>query len=126
MIMAASLASEETFLENVAFEPEICDLLKLLRVIGVEMMRCCQNLHIQGCDSLLSGVEHVLISDRIECMSYAYAAAATRGKVHLIGKNLVSQLPCYERLEYYVDGNGCDVISIDDVDHRWCKLRAGR
>ena len=116
VIMAASLASGETFLENVAFEPEICDLLKLLHAMGVEMMRCGQNLHIQGRDSLLSGVEHVLISDRIECMSYAYAAAATRGKVHLIGKNLVSQLPYYERLEYYVDGNGCDVISIDDVD----------
>lgn len=125
VIMAASLAAGETLLENVAFEPEICDLLKVLSAMGVEMQRCGQNLQIQGRDSLLSGVEHVLLSDRIECMSYAYAAAATRGHVRLIGRNLISQLPYHERLSCDIDSDGNDIIDITDADALLPDFQAG-
>src|ERR1700740_2507700 len=70
ILMAAALADGETILENCAREPEVTDLILLLRKMGAKI--CGDGsavLHIQGASSL-GGAEHTVIADRIEAGTF--------------------------------------------------------
>jgi UDP-N-acetylglucosamine 1-carboxyvinyltransferase len=85
LMMAATLASGETVLENAAREPEVVDLARCLRAMGARIEgEGTTTLHIQGVERLHQAT-HPVMPDRIETGTYLAAAAATRGKVCVRG-----------------------------------------
>ena len=79
ILMAAALADGETTLENSACEPEVTDLIALLRKMGAKISGDgTPMLHIRGVSSL-RGAEHSVIADRIEAGTFLTAGAITNG-----------------------------------------------
>jgi UDP-N-acetylglucosamine 1-carboxyvinyltransferase len=79
ILMAATLAEGDTILENAACEPEITDLVVMLRKMGA----CIEGdgtstLRICGVDKL-RGTRHTVIPDRIEAGTFLIAGAITGG-----------------------------------------------
>jgi UDP-N-acetylglucosamine 1-carboxyvinyltransferase len=84
IIMAASLASGESEINNIAIEPEVIDLIKCLKSMGSEIdFIGNRKILIQGKENL-RGTTHEVIPDRIEAGTYMIAGA-------LIGNNLKIQ-----------------------------------
>ena len=85
ILMAATLAKGETRLDNAAREPEVTDLVELLKKMGAEIEGAgTSSLLVRGVDKL-HGAAHSIIPDRIEAGTFLVAAAITAGDVELIG-----------------------------------------
>ncbi|MEH6546414.1 MAG: UDP-N-acetylglucosamine 1-carboxyvinyltransferase [Sneathiella sp.] len=83
LLMAACLATGQTVLENAAREPEITDLIRLLRQMGALIEGDgTDRLTITGVDKL-KGTDYRVMPDRIETGTYAIAAAITGGEIEL-------------------------------------------
>jgi UDP-N-acetylglucosamine 1-carboxyvinyltransferase len=83
ILMAATLADGETILENAAREPEVTDLVHLLRKMGAHIEGVATStLTIRGVRSL-RGAEHSVIPDRIEAGTFLVAGAITNGDLTL-------------------------------------------
>ena len=81
IMMAASLASGTTILENVAKEPEIVDLAHCLRSMGAKIEgEGSSVITIEGVDEL-KPANHRVIPDRIEAGTLLIAGAITGGDV---------------------------------------------
>ena len=81
LMMAATLATGETVLENAACEPEVTDLAVFLRGMGAEIEgEGTSTIRIQGVDTL-SGGAHTVLPDRIETGTFLVAAAVTGGRI---------------------------------------------
>jgi UDP-N-acetylglucosamine 1-carboxyvinyltransferase len=79
ILMAAVLADGETILENAAREPEITDLVVMLRKMGACIAGDgTATLRIRGVKEL-HGTEHTVIPDRIEAGTFLIAGAITGG-----------------------------------------------
>jgi UDP-N-acetylglucosamine 1-carboxyvinyltransferase len=79
LMMAATLASGETVLENAAQEPEVKDLADLLIKMGAKIEGAgTSTIRIEGVRKL-GGADHTIISDRIEAGTFLIAGAITRG-----------------------------------------------
>jgi UDP-N-acetylglucosamine 1-carboxyvinyltransferase len=79
ILMAAVLADGETVLENAAREPEVTDLVVMLRKMGAQICGDgTSTLRIRGVAEL-HGTEHSVISDRIEAGTFLVAGAITTG-----------------------------------------------
>jgi UDP-N-acetylglucosamine 1-carboxyvinyltransferase len=79
ILMAAALADGETVLENAAREPEVTDLVALLRKMGAQICGDgTATLRIRGAKEL-HGTEHAVIPDRIEAGTFLVAGAITGG-----------------------------------------------
>jgi len=84
ILMAAALADGETVLENAAREPEITDLIALLRKMGAKISGDgSATLRIEGARKL-DGAVHTVIPDRIEAGTFLMAGALTGGDLSLI------------------------------------------
>jgi len=83
LLMAATLASGTTVLENAAREPEVSDLAELLVKMGAKITGIgSDRLVIEGVESL-HGAEHSVIPDRIEAGTFLCAVAAAGGEITL-------------------------------------------
>jgi len=81
ILMAAALADGETVLENAAREPEVTDLVVMLRKMGAEISGDgTSTLRICGVEKL-RGTEHTVIPDRIEAGTFLVAGAITGGEL---------------------------------------------
>jgi UDP-N-acetylglucosamine 1-carboxyvinyltransferase len=79
ILMAAALAKGETILENSAREPEVTDLVVMLRKMGAQIEGDgTSTLRIRGVEKLY-GTEHTVIPDRIEAGTFLMAGAITGG-----------------------------------------------
>jgi UDP-N-acetylglucosamine 1-carboxyvinyltransferase len=79
ILMAAALAEGETVLENAAREPEVTDLVVMLRKMGAQITGDgTSTLRIRGVEKL-HGTEHTVIPDRIEAGTFLVAGAITGG-----------------------------------------------
>ena len=79
LMMAATLASGETVLENAAQEPEVTDLAEMLIAMGARIEgHGTSRIRIVGVDRL-HGVSHRIVADRIEAGTFLCAVAATGG-----------------------------------------------
>jgi UDP-N-acetylglucosamine 1-carboxyvinyltransferase len=79
ILMAATLAEGETILENAAREPEVTDLVVMLRKMGAHITGDNTSvLKIQGVAEL-HGAEHTVIPDRIEAGTFLLAGGITGG-----------------------------------------------
>lgn len=98
LLMASTLASGTTVLENCACEPEIIDLADLLSKMGAKISGAGEGtIEIEGVDRL-TGASHRVIPDRIEAGTYLLAAAITGGDV-LVEQARASDLsPLIEKL----------------------------
>ena len=84
-LMAASLSSGETIIDNAAREPEIVDLCRCLVAMGAEIEGIgTERLVVHG-KPRLHGATYQVMPDRIEAGSYACAAAITGGDLELVG-----------------------------------------
>src|ERR1700740_2113445 len=83
ILMAATLADGETILENSAREPEVTDLVVMLRKMGAKISGDETSiLRIRGVERL-HGTEHSVIPDRIEAGTFLVAGAITGGDLTL-------------------------------------------
>jgi UDP-N-acetylglucosamine 1-carboxyvinyltransferase len=81
ILMAAALAEGETVLENAAREPEVTDLIAMLRKMGAEICGDgSSTLRVRGVERL-HGTEHCVIPDRIEAGTFLVAGAITGGEL---------------------------------------------
>jgi len=85
LMMAAVLADGTTILENAAREPEVVDLARCLVAMGARIEGAGSDvIRIDGVPHL-RGAHHRVMADRIETGTYLAAAAATGGRVRLVG-----------------------------------------
>lgn len=83
ILMAAALAEGETVLQNAAREPEVTDLVEMLRKMGAQIEGDgSSTLRIRGVEKL-NGTEHGVIPDRIESGTFLVAGAITGGDLTL-------------------------------------------
>src|SRR5690349_14291197 len=82
-MMAASLASGTTVIDNAAQEPEVADVADCLNKMGARISGAgTPRIVIEGA-SALHGARHAVLPDRIETGTYAMAVAMTGGEVLL-------------------------------------------
>ena len=85
IMMAATLASGTTVIENAAREPEVVDLAHCLNAMGARVQGAGSDVvTIEGVDRL-HGARYRVMPDRIETGTYLAAAAATGGSIRLTG-----------------------------------------
>jgi len=82
LVMAATLAEGETRIENPALEPEIFDLIDLLKKMGAQVASEDGTIRIVG-QRNLHGTQHTIIPDRMEAGTYLLAGAITKGDVEV-------------------------------------------
>ncbi|MCC6916910.1 UDP-N-acetylglucosamine 1-carboxyvinyltransferase [Nitrosomonas sp.] len=83
LMMAATLASGTTVLENAAREPEVIDLANCLISMGAKIEGAGSDvITIEGVDRL-HGCSHTVMPDRIETGTFLTAAAACGGDITL-------------------------------------------
>lgn len=83
LMMAATLASGTTILENAAREPEVVDLADCLIAMGADIRGAgSDTITIQGVERL-HAAHHRIMPDRIESGTYLVAAAMTGGAITL-------------------------------------------
>jgi UDP-N-acetylglucosamine 1-carboxyvinyltransferase len=82
-MLAATLADGHTVIRPAAREPEVDDLMAMLRKMGAEVERTAPDtIEVEG-RRRLRGAEHGVIGDRIEAGTFVIAAAVTGGEVTL-------------------------------------------
>ncbi len=85
VMMTATLARGTTLIGNAAMEPEIGDLADCLNAMGADISGAgTSEIRINGV-ARLGGATHRMLPDRIEAGTYAMAAAATGGRLRLVG-----------------------------------------
>ena len=112
LLMAASLARGETEIRNPAREPEITDLIDLLRKMGAQIEVETDRLRVAGV-AHLHGANHTIIPDRMEIGTYLLAAAITGGSVKVEEVVLEHLNPLFTALQdagISVSGRGKSVV----------------
>lgn len=85
LMMAASLATGETIIDNPAKEPEVVELANFLNKAGAKIEGAgSDTIRITGVKELKAAT-HQIIPDRIEAGTYVIACAITKGDVILEG-----------------------------------------
>lgn len=98
VMMAATLASGTSVLDNCAREPEIVDLANLLNSAGARIEGAGdERIVIEGVDGLET-TAHTIIVDRIEAGTYLIGAAISRGDVTVLGAQPKHLEPLLEKL----------------------------
>ena len=83
ILMAATLASGTSVIENAAREPEVVDLANCLISMGARIEGAgTDTITVEGVESL-GGTQYKVLPDRIETGTYLVAAAITRGHIKI-------------------------------------------
>ncbi len=121
-MLAAVLATGTTVIDNAALEPEVDDLVAMLRAMGARIERTAPHrLEIEGVERL-HGVEHRVIGDRLEAGTFAIAAAVTGGDITIRGVDpghLGAFLEVLERICVPVD-----LLPADGTDPAGLRVRS--
>lgn len=114
LLLAASLASGTTVLENAAREPEVVDTAVFLNLLGAHIKGAGTNvITIEGAEEL-RGASYAIIPDRLEAGTYLLAAAATAGDVlvaQMIPEHISALLATLEESGATVD-RGTDGVRV--------------
>lgn len=93
IILAATMASGRTIIENAAREPHIVDLANFLNSMGADIRGAgTDTIKVSGVERLHGG-SYSIIPDQIEAGTYMVAAAATGGEV-LVKNVIPKHLDC--------------------------------
>jgi len=98
ILMGAVLADGETEIENGAIEPEVEDLVRLLREMGARIEIEGRTIRITGVRAL-GAAEHTLIPDRMEAGTFLLAGAIGGGPVVVAGARPDHLAPFLRSLE---------------------------
>ena len=111
IMMAASMASGRTTIENAAREPHVVDVANFLNSMGANIRGAGTDvIKIRGVQRL-HRTEYSVIPDQIEAGTFMFAAAATRGDVtvlNVIPKHLEATIAKLVEI-------GCEVEEFDDA-----------
>ena len=111
IMMAASMATGRTIIENAAREPHVVDVANFLNSMGANIKGAGTDvIRIRGVETL-HRTEYPIIPDQIEAGTFLFAAAATRGDVtvrNVIPKHLEATTAKLEEI-------GCEVEEFDDA-----------
>jgi UDP-N-acetylglucosamine 1-carboxyvinyltransferase len=119
ILMAATLADGETVLENCAREPEVTDLVVMLRKMGAQIEGDgTATLRIRGVAEL-HGTVHRVIPDRIETGTFLVAGAITGGDLTLTNCEPGHQGAVIAKLR---EAGAC----IEIVDQATLRVRGGK
>ncbi len=112
-LMLAIMAEGESIIENIAIEPEILELMTLLRSMGGQViLEGNRTVRVQGVKKLKGSVMNIL-GDRIEAVSWASLACATNGSIVVRGfrpDTLGNFLTYYTQI-----GGGFEILGESDV-----------
>ncbi|UWX96203.1 UDP-N-acetylglucosamine 1-carboxyvinyltransferase [Arthrobacter zhaoxinii] len=110
LMMAATLASGRTVIDNAAREPEITDIARMLNGMGAKISGVGTNtLVIDGVQEL-HPVEHRVVPDRIVAGTWAFAAAITGGEIEVRHADASALAVVLDKLVQA----GCEVITGED------------
>ncbi|MFH1644306.1 MAG: UDP-N-acetylglucosamine 1-carboxyvinyltransferase [bacterium] len=88
LIMLAILNDGQTTIVNASFEPEVLDLIEVLKKMGADIDICVPaTLKISGVNKL-NPIKHKVIPDRLEAGSLLLAAAVSGGQIYLPDANV--------------------------------------
>src|SRR5271155_428076 len=119
ILMAAALADGITTLENCAREPEVTDLVVMLRKMGAQITGDgTATLRIRGVREL-HGTEHSVIPDRIETGTFLVAGAITGGDLTITNCEPKHQGAVIAKL-------AAAGVCIETVDATTLRVRGGR
>jgi len=114
LMMAATLASGTSVIENAAREPEVVDLANCLISMGAKIEGAgTDTIIIEGVDSL-SGTHYNVLPDRIESGTFLVAAAITGGRVKIKDTRPAMLEAILEKLE--------EVGASLDIGENWIQL----
>ena len=85
LMMAATLASGRTVIENAAREPEVVDLAAFLAAMGAQVSGAGTDTIVIEGRNRLGGCEYRVLPDRIETGTFLVAGAITGGRVRVLG-----------------------------------------
>jgi UDP-N-acetylglucosamine 1-carboxyvinyltransferase len=83
IMMAATLATGETILENAAQEPEVEDLANFCRSMGAQIQGAGTNTIVINGVERLHTTDYAIIPDRIEAGTFLIAGAITQSEISL-------------------------------------------
>jgi UDP-N-acetylglucosamine 1-carboxyvinyltransferase len=113
IIMAAVIAKGKTVVRNAASEPHVQELCRFLNVLGARIDNIGSNtLHITGVPRLHGG-EFTIGPDYLEVISFAGAAAVTRGnlRIHNAGvEHLEMVTQAFRRIGVQWETEGDDLV----------------
>ena len=99
IILASVLAAGKTVITNAAREPEIVDLVKMLRKMGADIIGEGTNIiEINGVSKLLD-VKYRVMPDRIEAGTFLCAGAITGGNIKILNTVPEQLVPIISKLE---------------------------
>jgi UDP-N-acetylglucosamine 1-carboxyvinyltransferase len=111
LLMTGTLARGVTEIVNAALEPEVLDLVALLRQMGASIEVGDRILRVEG--SHLDGAEHWLIPDRMEAGTLLLAGLITDGEVAVEGvqpNHLAPLLAVLDRMGADVEERGTETV----------------
>jgi UDP-N-acetylglucosamine 1-carboxyvinyltransferase len=115
IMMAATLASGTTVIENAAQEPEVVDLAHCLIAMGAQIEGIGTNTIVVHGVERLGGCRYDVLPDRIETGTFLVAGAITRGRVRAKGARsdtLDAVLTKLEQAGAHIT-TGADCIELD-------------
>ncbi|MBR3398012.1 MAG: UDP-N-acetylglucosamine 1-carboxyvinyltransferase [Lachnospiraceae bacterium] len=122
IMMAATLASGNTIIENAAREPHVVDVANFLNSMGANIKGAgTEVIRIKGVEKLHRS-EYSIVPDMIEAGTYMMAAAATKGDILI--KNVIPKH--LEAITAKLQEIGCQVEEFDDSVRVSAKGRVGR
>ena len=111
IMMAASMATGRTIIENAAREPHVVDVANFLNSMGANIKGAGTDvIRIRGVQKL-HGTNYAIIPDQIEAGTFMFAAAATCGDVTV--KNVIPKH--LESISAKLIEIGCQVQESDDA-----------
>lgn len=111
VMMAATMATGKTTIENAAKEPHVVDLANFLNSMGADIKGAGTDvIRIKGVPKL-HGSEYTIIPDQIEAGTFMFAAAVTKGDVTV--KNVIPKH--LESISAKLLEIGCEIEESDDA-----------
>ncbi|MFV0528385.1 MAG: UDP-N-acetylglucosamine 1-carboxyvinyltransferase [Lachnospiraceae bacterium] len=111
IMMAASMATGRTIIENAAREPHVVDIANFLNSMGANIKGAGTDvIRVRGVEKL-TGTDYSIIPDQIEAGTFMVAAAATKGNILI--KNVIPKH--LEAITAKLEEIGCVVEEYDDA-----------
>ncbi len=110
VMLAATLASGKTIIENAAKEPHVVDVANFLNSMGANIKGAGTDvIRIRGVERL-HGTTYSIIPDQIEAGTFMFAAAITKGDIMI--KNIIPKH--LESISAKLIEIGCEIEEFDD------------
>ena len=126
ILMAATLIEGQTKIINAALEPEVLDLVKMLKKMGANIeIESPASILVEGVKAL-NAITHNVMFDRLEAGSLLLAAAVTSGSIYLPEaepKNLEAFLYKLEEMGHIIKTSNGGIELIADLEPKAVSIK---